>query len=171
MATARPLPICGEAAPPAPAGRAAALEAAPFGRRARSRSTSLGRSAARLRVCAKRRIWDIFCHGWALLVEISRSLAARRRKALLRKIPPNLPREPGRRRSEHPTSLTSGKNVLSWGTMLSCATIVLLFLFQSYDSVSRDHNVVLSYKQVLLFWRAMIFTISLDGSSMKKKKK
>ena len=69
----------------------------------------VARTAARPRVRAKRRSCNIFCQVCALLVEISRSVAARRRTASTQKSKPNLARKPGRRRSEHPTSLISGK--------------------------------------------------------------
>ena len=45
-----------------------------------------------------------YCHGWAILVEISQSVASRRRTASTRKRLPNLDVEPGRRWSDHPTS-------------------------------------------------------------------
>ena len=41
----------------------------------------LARAVARHRVRAKRRFWNIFCHGCALLVEISRSVSSERRTA------------------------------------------------------------------------------------------
>ena len=69
----------------------------------------LALAVARHRVRAKRRFWNIFCHGCALLVEISRSVAARGRTTSAQKSWRKLGAEPGRRGSEHPTSLISGK--------------------------------------------------------------